>query len=116
MAQAEAITIGSSVEGVATMGSEVFYKFDAQENTKTTFTFYAEGIWEKRFGFITKFNILDENGGKLRGRSLATYATVATSDFNKTQVKFKARATGTYYLQVNCIACKADAHYKIVSQ
>ena len=113
---AELMTIGTPVEGVVTMGHELFYKLEVQAGVPINFAYYTEGLWTGRAGMNMYFNFLDAYGGKLFPRSVAVYATHATSDFDKSAGVFTPKASGTVYLQVDCIEhCKADVHYKIIT-
>lgn len=114
---AEVLSIGTPVEGVVQMGHELFYSFTATEGTPVKLTFYSEGIWTGRSGMNMYYNVLDAHGGKLTRVSVAVYATNQTSDFDKSEINFKPKASGPVFLQVDCISkCKADVHYKIISE
>lgn len=110
------MTVGTPVEGVVTMGHELFYKLEVQAGVPINFAYYTEGIWTGGGGMNMHINFLDAHGGKLFPRSIAVYALHTTSDFDKSEGVFTPKASGTVYLQVDCIeSCKADVHYKIIT-
>jgi hypothetical protein len=110
--EAESIEVGPVVEGVAPQGGELFYALTAEQGTNLEFTFYSEGIWDGRSGMIVRLNVIDQMGGKLFGRSEATYANTTTTDLDKEVFTFKPKDSGQVFFQIDCTQCKADVHYK----